>query len=292
MRKLIRLGLVLGVLTAALTCTALAAGTSTEDYTTAKDGCTVVYHAEQQNYTASYTNTIAGNQYALLVVKGTEEHHPINEDTIMYIDQQAATASGVSFTFIPKSTPDCVVLLGGVFADGATSPVTLGTLIGQGVTVSGSVTSYNPGNPTTVELYAAGTTANPVAVAAIPAAAGNGQVTQDFALEGVPTGATYDLKISKAGHTTYWLTGIPVTEGDLKLDVLKLVSGDVDGNGSVNGLDQNEILRGDTYNLTTDEAVVKAADIDGNNLVNGMDINTVLSSENYNRGTVSEEYGK
>ena len=187
MRKWLRLGLCLGALTVALTCSALAA---TTNYTTDKQG-TVNYSASTGStgkYTATYDKVISGNQYALLVVKGTEAYHPINENTIMYIDQKPASGTTISFDFIPKSTPDCVVLLGGVFENGVTSPVTLGTLIGKGVTVSGSVTSYNPGNPTTLELYAAGTKENPVATATINAISGDGQVTQSFELNSVPTG--------------------------------------------------------------------------------------------------------
>lgn len=283
MKRWTRIGLCLGVLTAALTCSALAA---TPDYTT--DGAGTVTCTDG-TYTASYANAISGNQYVILVVKGTVNQYSVSEDTIMYIDQKAAEGDTISFDFIPRNTPDCVVLLGGEFVDGL-SPKVLGTLIGQGVEVSGSVTSYNPGNPTTVELYSAGTRTDPVASAAIAAMAGEGQVTQSFTLSSVPAGAIYDLKIHKAGHTDYWLTGISV-EDALTLDVLKLVSGDVDGDGNVTSLDQNEILRGDTYNRLLENAAVPAADIDGDRLINSMDINTVLSSENYNKGTVITEYG-
>ena len=291
MKRLLRLGLCLGVLAAALTCTALAAGVNTEGYTTANENCTVTYDAASKNYTASYTGARAGNQYALLVVKQDDEGgYSINENTIMYIDQQEATADGVSFTFIPRSTPDCVVLLGGDFGeDGPSSPVTLGTLEGKGVTVSGSVTSYNPGNPVMLKLYKAGTE-EVVAETTIAAQTGNGKVTQDFTLNSVPVGESYDLEISKTGHTAYRLTGIPVEE-EMPLGTLQLVSGDVDGNGLVTLQDQNTILRSDTYNLQLDQVAMKSADVDGSGSVNISDMNVVLSSNNYNKGAINETYG-
>lgn len=285
MRKWLRLGLCLGLLTVALTCSALAAD---GDFTTNKDG-TVTYNEGTGKYTASYDGVMDGNQYALLVVKGDENSHPINEDTIMYIDQAQANGTSVSFEFIPKSTPDCVVLLGGEFGDGI-SPKILGTLIGQGVTVSGSVTSYNPGNPTTLELYTAGTTENPVATATIGVAAGNGQVTQNFELSSVPTGVTYDLKITKEGHTAYWLTGIRVDE-DMTLTLEPaLIAGDVDLNGSVNGLDLNLVTSSNNYGKTVGNATDKNADVNGDGNINGLDLNLVTSSSNYGKSEIKVVY--
>ena len=136
MKHWLRLALCGGALAALLTCGASAA---TDDYTTDANGGTVDYDSASGKYTASYTGAQEGNQYAILVVKGTYENgvanYSISEDTIMYIDQMAADSSGVSFDFIPRSTPDCVVLLGGVFEGNVESPVVLGTLVGKGATV-------------------------------------------------------------------------------------------------------------------------------------------------------------
>ena len=291
MKRLLRLGLCLGVLAAALTCTALAAGVNTEGYTTANEGCTVTYDETEQKYTAAYAGTKTENQYVLLVVKQDDEGgYSISENTIMYIDQQEATAEGVSFTFIPRSTPDCVVLLGGDFGEDVTSPVTLGTLVGQGVTVSGSVTSYNPGNSVSLKLYKAGTE-EVVAETTIAAQTGNGKVTQDFTLNSVPVGESYDLEISKTGHTAYRLTGIPVEE-EMSLSALKLLSGDVNGDDKINVSDQNAILGNGTYNLSVSEAAVKLADVNGDDKVNVSDINVVLSSDYYNKGAIEITYSK
>lgn len=243
MRKMLRLGLCLGVLTAALTCSALAAE---DEYTTNVDG-TVTY-VEAGKYTASYTGTIAGKQYALLVVKAKDGvYEPINDDNIMYIDQQAAEGTTISFEFIPKSTPDCVVLLGGVFSDGK-SPKTLGTLIGQGTTVSGSVSVSNAAKAMTIELYQQGTTTNPVYTVTIPAASSGGSANRNFSLDGVAED-TYDLKVTQEGHTSYWLTGVPVGSDPLTLpETLVLPCGDVNGDGSINIDDLGIILSSKNYN--------------------------------------------
>lgn len=292
MKKVLQLMFCAGVLAALLAGTALAAGTSTAGYTTANDNCTVTYNTETGKYTAAYNGAdlVNGNQYVLLVVKGTETDYSVGENTIMYIDQKAATESGISFDFIPKSTPDCVVLLGGVFTD-ATSPKILGTLSGQGVTVSGSVTSYNPNAAVTVELYATGTTANPAYTTTIAAASGSGQVTQSFAFTSVAEG-TYDLKVTKAGHTAYWVTGIPVGTDDVILEsAVTMVCGDINGDGKVNANDLVLLTSSANYNKSTEESSVPASDINGDGKINANDLVLLTSKANYNQGEISIVYG-
>lgn len=296
MKHLLRLGLCLGVLTAALAGSALAA---TPGYTVDQDG-TVNYYDYGWNryFTVECTQEeiIDGESYAILFVAAEldpETHqvksYTVNEDTIMYINQ--ATASGGRFYLEgvkPRSMPDSVVLLGGKFSDGQ-SPKVLGTVIGHGVTVSGSVTSYHPGKPVTVELYQEGSTSDPIAFTQIPAATGSGQVTQEFELTGVPAGR-YDLKVTKEGHTVYWVTGVQADMDVALKTPIVLPAGDVDGDGTVNILDANETLRSDTYNKAIDEAQVKLADTDGDGSVNILDVNVILSSDNYNMGTITTEY--
>ena len=284
MRKMLRLGLCLGVLAAALTCSALAAE---DEYTTNVDG-TVTY-VEAGKYTASYTGTIAGKQYALLVVKGTEANHPISDDTIMYIDQKAAEGTTISFEFIPKSTPDCVVLLGGVFSDGE-SPKTLGTLKGQGTTVSGSVSVSNAAKAMTIELYQQGTTTNPVYTVTIPAASSGGSANRNFSLDGVAED-TYDLKVTQEGHTAYWLTGVPVGSDPLTLpETLVLPCGDVNGDGSINIDDLGILISSNNYNKDSATAENKIADLNGDGSINIDDLGIILSSKNYNNSEVTESY--
>ena len=92
MKHWLRLALCGGALAAFLTCGASA---QMPDYTTDADG-TVTYNEETGKYTASYNQTIDGQQYAILVVKGTYENgvkdYSISEDTVRQI--QAAKAAG------------------------------------------------------------------------------------------------------------------------------------------------------------------------------------------------------
>ena len=278
MRKLIRLGLVLGVLTAALTCTALAAGTSTEGFTTAKDGCTVTYSETEKNYTAAYTGAKPYEQCVLLVVEGTEESFPINEDTIMYIDQKAADGSGtVSFDFIPKKVTDCVVLLGGVFQDGVESPVLLGTLIGQGVTVSGSVTSLENEKQATVSLYSSEKALLQTTTT---------DTTGAYSFNTVPTDGTYYIVAEKGGYVGSPIT-VKVEESEVTGADITLFAGDINASGDINAPDLVGILN--DFNKTGNYAN-PYSDLNGKDGVNAVDLLQVLN--NYNRETIGiNEYG-
>ena len=218
----------------------------------------------------------------------------ISDSTIMYIDQAAATSAGVSFSFIPRSTPDCEILLGGVFTSGD-SPVVLGELLGKGVTVSGSVKSYNPKVTTTLELYVAGTTTNPTYTTTIAAqSTGSGQVTQSFSFTSVAAG-TYDLVVSKADHVPYKITGIVVDSSDIDLTshanaAIKTITppcGDINAGKTINGSDANIVLSSSNYNKTTASAANTLSDLNGDGLINGSDVNVLLSSANYNKGTAN-----
>ena len=260
MRRWLRLGLCLGLLTVALTCSALAA---TPKYTKDKDG-TVDY--ANGKYTASYTGVTSGNQYALLVVKATKDGaaEPINDDTLMYIDQKGAEGTTISFDFIPKSTPDCVVLLGGVF-DGGTgnSPVTLGTLIGQGVTVSGKVTYYN-NTPWTVKVEV-----QDLSGSEIESFPTNGDGTFSVTL---PEGS-YQFIISADGYLTY-TSAITVSaeSGEIALDY-RACAGDVDASGAINGTDIGYVLS--DFNKTDP---YYSTDFDHSGAVNGTDLSTALGN--------------
>lgn len=126
---MLRLALCAGVLPVVIAGQAMAA-----DYTTNIAG-TVTYDEGTKAYTAGYSEGIGGKEYTLLVVKDTREGegytYSVDAESILYIDQAAANASGaVSFEFGFTANEDCVVLLGGTFSDG-TSPKVLGTLLAQ-----------------------------------------------------------------------------------------------------------------------------------------------------------------
>ena len=261
MKKLIRLGLCLGVLTAALTCSALAA---TEGYTTDSAG-TVDYAGGK--YTASYTEATSGNQYVILVVKGSASDYSISENTIMYIDQKAAESGTISFDFIPKSTPDCVVLLGGEFSDGQ-SPKVLGTLIGQGVTVNGTV-KYQ-GNTSTATVALKDKESDEILYTT------NTDNNGAYSFESVAIG-DYNLYVTKKSYLTY-TRSVSITDTTVLDEVdMMLLAGDINESGKVNNEDLAIIVR----NFNGDDT---SSDINGTGKVNSEDLSALLSSfnaENY-----------
>lgn len=263
MRKWLRLGLCAGLLTVALTCSALAA---TDGYTTDQEG-TVDYNADAGNYTATCDGTTEGNQYALLVVAGTPDDYTISDDTIMYIDQKAADSAGVSFDFIPKSAPDCVVLLGGTFGTG-TSPKVLGTLESQGVTVTGSVTlqgraDYSGATVTLTggETYTATTDAKGA-----------------FTMEGVAAG-DYTMTITMPGYLSYTKTTLTVADA-VTVSAKELLGGEIEVDGQVTILDLSKLLG--EYGQVT----VTASDINGDGQVTILDLSILLG--NYGQTNVTE----
>lgn len=267
MKKMIRFGLCLGLLSAALTCTALAA---TPDYTTDVNG-TVTYY--EGKYTASYANAQEGKQYALLVVKGTVENgvakYTVNEDTIVYIDQQEATGAGVSFeNWIPMSTPDCVVLLGGVFGEGVESPVVLGTLTGKGVEVSGSVDiGVNVTSNITLTLY------NPDGTSA-----GSSSMNGDgsYSISSVPEG-TYYVKASKAGFVSNMVKVIVTGDGNIGEISVTLYGGDVNTDKMINAADLLALLS--DFGKTEQDSITNGyADINEDTAVNAADLLELLAN--------------
>lgn len=261
MRKWLRLGLCLGLLTVALTCSALAA---TEGYTTDVDG-TVDY--ADGKYTASYTGVTSGDQYALLVVAGTPEDYTISEDSIMYIDQMAAEGETITFTFIPRSTPDCVVLLGGTFS-GSKSPEVLGTLESQGVTVSGSVTLQGRTNYSGATVTLKGTET----YTATTDAKGT------FTLDGVTAG-DYTLTITMPGYLSYTKTTLTV-EDATTVTAKELLGGEIEVDGQVTILDLSKLLG--EYG----QVIVTASDINGDGQVTILDLSILLG--NYGQVAVTE----
>ena len=261
MKKWIRLGLCLGVLTAALTCSALAA---TPDYTT--DSAGTVTYAEGK-YTASYANATSGNQYVILVVKGSADDYSISENTIMYIDQKAAESETISFDFIPKSTPDCVVLLGGEFSDGQ-SPKVLGALIGQGVEISGtvdigvSVTS----NVTLTVYHPDGTSA------------GSSTMSSDgsYAISSIPEG-TYYIKASKPGFVSNMVEVIVTGEENVGEISVMLYGGDVNTDKMINAADLLALLS--DFGKTEQDSITNGyADINEDTAVNAADLLELLAN--------------
>ena len=165
----------------------------------------------------------------------------------------------------------------------------------KGVTVSGKVKSYNPNNPTTVELMQNGAVKYTVT---IDPTTGSGQKEQNFSFNVVAPG-TYDLVVTKPGHLSYTVKGVVVGDGPLDLtkhsnaaiSTITLLCGDIDGNGFINSTDLGIILKGQNYGKSTATAGDKAADLDGNGFINSTDLGIVLQGQHYGKSAVSVNFG-
>ena len=165
---------------------------------------------------------------------------------------------------------------------------------GAGVAVSGKITSYNPNNPTTVELRQGGEVKY---TATIDPTTGSGQVTQDFTISTVAPG-TYDLVVTKPGHLTYTVKNVVVGDTDLDLTTLTgkaystitLLCGDINGDGSINEDDVSIIRYANNINKSTAVADNKLADINGDGSVNEDDVSIVRYSSHINKGVTACTY--
>jgi len=162
--------------------------------------------------------------------------------------------------------------------------------------VSGTVKSYNPNNPVTVQLIEQGH--HEVAYeTTIAADSGSGQKAQSFSFDTVAAG-TYDLVVTKPGHLSYTVKGVVVGDGPLDLtkhsnaaiSTITLLCGDIDGNGFINSTDLGIILKGQNYGKSTATAGDKAADLDGNGFINSTDLGIVLQGQHYGKSAVSVSF--
>ena len=166
---------------------------------------------------------------------------------------------------------------------------------GAGVAVSGKVTSYNPNNPTTIQLMQGGTEKYSTT---IKAATGSGQVTQDFSFNAVAPG-TYDLVVTKSAHLKYTVKNITVGNAPLDLtamtgksyQTITLLCGDIDGDGWIDFSDYQELLKSTNYGKQTSAVGVnKIADLDGDTWIDFSDYQILLSSQHYGKSTVSVSF--
>lgn len=66
------------------------------------------------NVTFTSSSLVNGNQYLILMIKGSESAYTITEDSILYIDQTEAADQTISFAVYPSSIQDSVILITGV----------------------------------------------------------------------------------------------------------------------------------------------------------------------------------
>lgn len=255
------------VLCAALTSLALTgmAFAATGGFTEDKDG-TVTYDEGAYTYTATYTDqAYAGKQAAIVVVRGTEQDdgtlsYTLSDKTITYIDQKAISDDGsISFTFIPRSQPDSLVLLG---IEGTDAPVLVGKIIGQGVTVSGTVDFHGEATKANVTLKSADGAEYSIETA-------KGAYTIDGVSEG-----DYTLTIEKKGHLPY-SKSVTIDADTLDLGSVTLLGGDVDTDSRyINFSDVSVMLS----EFKKETAVSNSSNINEDNYVNFTDLSILLSN--------------
>lgn len=170
-------------------------------------------------------------------------------------------------------------------------------VVPEGVSVSGTVKSYNPGNATTIQLMQGGKEQYKTTIAA---ATGSGQKEQSFTFASVAAGK-YDLVVVKPGHLSYTVKGVVV--GDAAIDLtehtnaaistIALLCGDIDGDGWIDFSDYQELLKSTNYGKQTSAVGVnKIADLDGDTWIDFSDYQILLSSQHYGKSAVSVSFGE
>ena len=165
----------------------------------------------------------------------------------------------------------------------------------KGVSVSGTVKSYNPNNTTTIQLKQDGAEKYSTT---IDVDSGSGQVPQSFSFPAVAPG-TYDLVVTKKAHLTYTVTGVVV--GDVPLDLttmtdkvystITLLCGDINGDGNINVTDLNKVWDAANFNKKVSVADNKLTDINGDGSINVTDLNVIWDAANFNKGVTACTHG-
>lgn len=218
-------------------------------------------------FSITYADATQGEYYALVVLSGVynESQTPVvSEDTVQYINQETAGASGVTFdnVIIKDDNTECTVYLGGSDLDDG--PVLLGYLNASGFTVSGTITTDST-LPATVKLLNADET---VAAQAQTAADG----TYSFTV----SAGTYKFTVSKSAHLSYTKNEF-VVAGDTTKDVT-LLGGDLTGDNVINEYDLSYVRI--NYGSTSE------IDVTGDGIINEYELSKVR--QNYSKASVNE----
>ena len=161
-----------------------------------------------------------------------------------------------------------------------------------GYAVTGQVTSYNPTQQVQVKLMQGSGEAYEANLTTV--SQGNGKITQTFSFGEVAPG-TYDLVFIKKAHLQYKITGVKVLNGavdltqhaNAKIKIVNMIVGDVNGSGTVDGVDLNIIWNAKNYGKKTTEAENSLTDINGSGTVDGVDLNIVWNAANYGKGAAN-----
>ena len=233
---------------------------------------------------ASYTNAPAIATVKLLLAPGETP----TADAVRFINVTEAASFNAPSAVFACSAADFYLYNAVDGAAGKTMDAAVTLQAAAGVTVSGKVTSYNPGNETLIQLKQGYTVKY---ITTIASEAGNGQKSQTFAIQGVAAG-TYDLVVTKAGHLTFTVTGIPVASTALDLtqsansnyNEIVMLAGDVNGDSSITENDVSVIRYATNINKSTANAADKTADVNGDGSVTENDVSIVRYPIHINKG--------
>lgn len=174
--------------------------------------------------------------------------------------------------------------------------ITVGVL---GYDITGKVTSNNGAWATTYTLYSTydidadtGTAIDGhedvtlIAAGAADVDGSNvtaGTHTYDFTISGIANG-TYILVLRKDAHLDLVIENLVVNDGAVNLDPVTLTVGDIDGNGSINLEDRNQVTFSTNFSKSiTDDGVNGLTDLDGNGSINLEDANIITFSTNFSQ---------
>ncbi|MCL1816722.1 MAG: dockerin type I domain-containing protein [Clostridiales bacterium] len=185
-------------------------------------------------------------------------------DNIFDIDIIQATANAV---FVAEGWKDAAGSIGDPF-------FIIEQPQNEEATISGQVLYQASTTPATVELWNAGDKINSVSTG----------TDGTFALSAT-LGEDYKLVITKAGYLTYTITGIDLTD-DLHIGQpdLRLMAGDVNGDGVVNAEDLTHLLS----DFNKAPLGKYDTDIDGSGIVNAIDLTYLLAG--FNKQKVEIDY--
>lgn len=290
---------ILVALLGALMCTAAFAADEVTDptFTDTAAGADFTMDDSGEKFTVTYEGATSGQYLILMVAEGADGNYTINDDSIMYVNQDAGSEDGVTFTVYPTKMVNAKIMLGG----GAGSPVTLGYLktpAPTGFTVSGTVSGLNNTDDTVYLLYDAATTdkaikedlksASPVAALEYSAetssltvnSGNNKRHDQTFSFAGVEEGS-YKLVIYKKAHGL-WIQTIDIEDDTAINDVALYILGDANRDGRVNAADALQVKQYSAGSRSFDSYQVSLGDVNWDNRVNAAD---ALQIKQYSAGS-------
>lgn len=154
-------------------------------------------------------------------------------------------------------------------------------------TIQLKVTGYDTASPTVVCLYQDGKIRKSMPRQGTQ----TGRLTTDvITVPRVPPGV-YDLVVSKAGCLDYTIQNVVVTadgvdltsHSDPAVKHIKLLTGDVDGDGNINESDVSVIRFAGNINKTASSAADPLADVDGDGNINESDVSIVRYAAQINK---------